>query len=248
MSEPLVEMIEVVKRYGKIRALEGVTLTVGRGEIVALVGDNGAGKSTLIKVLSGVDSPTAGEIHFDGSPVRFRSTADAIDAGIETIYQDSSLVEQLTIGRNLFLGREPRRRLGPIEVLDKKTMDSVSQQLLERVGITKELDPRTPVSSLSGGERQSIAIARAMYFDSELIILDEPTNNLGLEETRGVMDFVQETKRSGHSTIFITHNMHHVFEVADRIVVLRLGKKVGDLIASETTLEEVTALITGVQE
>jgi simple sugar transport system ATP-binding protein len=245
MSTPMVEMTNIVKRWGAVSALAGVDFKVNPGEVVALLGDNGAGKSTLIKILSGVERATSGSIKITGEEVQLHSTRDAIDRRIETIFQDSALVEQLSIGRNLFLGREPTRRVGPFKALDKKYMTSASGDLLKRVGISKNLDPKTPIAALSGGERQSIAIARAMFFKSDLIILDEPTNNLGLEETRGVLRFLRDIKAAGQASVLITHNLHHVFDVADRAVVLRRGQVVGDLPVSETNVDHLSDLITG---
>jgi simple sugar transport system ATP-binding protein len=245
MTTPMVEMTNIVKRWGGVSALNGVNFSVHPGEVVALLGDNGAGKSTLIKILSGAERPTSGTITFGGNEVQLMNQRDAINLGIETIYQDSALVEVLTIGRNLFLGREPKKRIGPFTFLDAKYMAESSGDLLKRVGISKHLDPRTPISALSGGERQSIAIARAMFFKSELIILDEPTNNLGLDETRGVLRFLHDLRGRGHASVLITHNLHHVFEVADRAVVLRRGRVVGNLAVSETSIEHLSALITG---
>jgi simple sugar transport system ATP-binding protein len=242
---PLAEMLGIEKRYGSVTALDGVDFAVGPAEVVGLLGDNGAGKSTLIKILSGAQRPSGGEIRFKGQPVRFRSTRDAIDAGIETIYQDSALVEQMSIGRNLFLGREPTRSLGPFRSMDRAAIDRTTRELLLRVGITKDLGSETPIGSLSGGERQAIAIARAMFFEADLIILDEPTNNLGVEEADGVMRFIREAKDAGHSSVLISHNIHHVFQVVDRIVVLRHGRKVGDMPRLGTTIQEVEELITG---
>lgn len=244
MAAPLVEMTGIEKHYGSVTALAGVDFTVGAAEIVGLLGDNGAGKSTLIKILAGAIRPSAGEIRFKGSAVRFRSTREAIDAGIETIYQDSALVEQMSIERNLFLGREPTRSLGPLRSIDRSYIASTTSELMNRVGITKKIDPDTPIVSLSGGERQAIAIARAMFFEADLIIMDEPTNNLGVEEADGVMRFIREAKEAGHSSILISHNIHHVFMVVDRVVVLRHGLKVGDVDRSQTSVQEVEELIT----
>jgi simple sugar transport system ATP-binding protein len=246
---PLVEMAGIGKSFGSVVALDGVDFSVGDAEIVALLGDNGAGKSTLIKMLAGVARPDRGVIRVRGEPVRFRTSRDAIAAGIETIFQGSALVDQLSVARNLFLGREPRRRvLGVLPRLDQAAMDDVSRVLLGRMGIHHDVDPRSPVGNLSGGERQSIAIARAMHFKADLIVLDEPTNNLGVEETARVLQFIQHTKAAGRSSIFITHNIFHVFQVVDRIVVLRRGRKVADLPASETSIEQVERLITGITE
>ena len=249
MAEELIRMENISKFYGRVQALERVTLKVYENEIVGLLGDNGAGKSTLIKVLSGAVPLTSGDIFIRGKKVNLRSTSDAIAHGIETIYQDSALVIQLSIARNLFLGREPVRGPRFLNRMDQPAMDKVAHDLLKRVGIEKNIPPSTPIGSLSGGERQAVAIARAMYFDSELIILDEPTNNLGVAETQGVLRFVRNARDSGHSCIFIAHNIHHVFQVVDRIVVMRRGQVVADDIdPKKTSVEEVERVITGMSE
>ena len=249
MAEDLIRMENIKKSYGRIQALEQVTLSVSKNEIVGLLGDNGAGKSTLIKILSGAVPPTSGDIYVRGKKVNIRSTTDAIANGIETIYQDSALVTQLSIARNLFLGREPIKGTRFFNRLDKEKMNQVAAELLKRVGITKNIPPSTPIGSLSGGERQAVAIARAMHFDSDLIILDEPTNNLGVAETQGVLRFVRSARDSGHSCIFIAHNIHHVFQVVDRIVVMRRGRVVADDINPKTSsVAEVERVITGMSE
>ena len=246
MAEELVRMANVSKSYGRVRALRNINLVVNTGEIVGLLGDNGAGKSTLIKVLSGAVPSTEGDIFVRGNKVQIKSTTDAIANGIETIYQDSALVSQLSIARNLFLGREPVKGPKFLNRLDTVAMDRVARDLLKQVGITKDIPSSTPISSLSGGERQAVAIARAMHFDSDLIILDEPTNNLGVAETQGVLRFVRNARDSGHSCIFIAHNIHHVFQVVDRIVVMRLGSIVADDIdPKKSSVEEVERVITG---
>jgi simple sugar transport system ATP-binding protein len=246
MAEELVRMVHISKSYGRIQALQDVNLTVRRAEIVGLLGDNGAGKSTLIKILSGAVPATSGDIYIGGAKIAMRGTTDAIAHGIETIYQDSALVTQLSIARNLFLGREPI--VGPrfLNRMDQAAMNEVTRNLLKQVGITKDISPTTPIGSLSGGERQAVAIARAMHFDSDLIILDEPTNNLGVAETQGVLRFVRNARDSGHSCIFIAHNIHHVFQVVDRIVVMRRGSVVADDIdPKQTSVEAVERVITG---
>jgi simple sugar transport system ATP-binding protein len=246
MADELVRMERINKFFGRVQALNDVTLSVHRNEIVGLLGDNGAGKSTLIKILSGALRADNGDIYIGGTKVEMRNTTDAIAHGIETIYQDSALVTQLSIARNLFLGREPVKGPRFLDRLDQDTMNEVARDLLKRVGISKEIPPTTPISALSGGERQAVAIARAMHFDSDLIILDEPTNNLGVEETKGVLRFVRGARDSGHSCIFIAHNIYHVFQVVDRIIVLRRGKKVADDIdPKHTTIEAVEGIITG---
>lgn len=249
MSEPLVRMEHINKFFGRVQALNDVSFTVNKNEIVGLLGDNGAGKSTLIKILSGALTASSGDIYIKGKKVDIRSTSDAIAQGIETIYQDSALVTQLSIARNLFLGREPLKGPRFFNRMDQEKMNEVARTLLKKVGISKNIPPTTPISSLSGGERQAVAIARAMHFESDLIILDEPTNNLGVEETRGVLTFVRNARASGHSCIFIAHNIHHVFQVVDRIVILRRGKNVADDIdPKKTTIDEVEKIITGMQD
>ena len=245
----LIRMENISKYYGRVQALEGVTLRVYENEIVGLLGDNGAGKSTLIKVLSGAVPATSGDIFIRGKKVNIRSTTDAIANGIETIYQDSALVTQLSIARNLFLGREPIKGPRFLNRLDHAAMAQVARELLQRVGISKNIPPETPIGFLSGGERQAVAIARAMHFDSDLIILDEPTNNLGVAETQGVLRFVRGARDSGHSCIFIAHNIHHVFQVVDRIVVMRRGKVVAENIdPKQSSIEEVEQIITGMSD
>jgi simple sugar transport system ATP-binding protein len=246
MADELVRMERINKYFGRVQALNDVTLSVRRNEIVGLLGDNGAGKSTLIKILSGALRADSGDIYIRGSKVEIRNTTDAIVQGIETIYQDSALVTQLSIARNLFLGREPVKGPRLLGRLDQNAMNDAARELLSQVGITKEIPPTTPISALSGGERQAVAIARAMHFESDLIILDEPTNNLGVQETQGVLHFVRNARDSGHSCIFIAHNIYHVFQVVDRIIVLRRGRKVADDIdPKQTTIEAVERIITG---
>jgi simple sugar transport system ATP-binding protein len=246
MAEQLIRMENIVKSYGRIRALKGVSFSMAHGEIVGLLGDNGAGKSTLVKVLSGAVPITSGQIFVNGEKAEINSTSDAIAYNIETIYQDSALVTELSISRNLFLGREPVKGPRFLGRLDEGLMNQVAGDLLKRVGISKIIPPTTPIGSLSGGERQAVAIARAMHFDSELIILDEPTNNLGVAETQGVLNFVRGARESGHSCIFIAHNIHHVFQVVDRIVVMRAGEIiVDDVDPKKSSIEEVERIITG---
>ena len=246
MTTDLIRMTNISKHYGRVQALTNVNFNVRTNEIVGLLGDNGAGKSTLIKVLSGAVPLSSGEIYVKGKKIEMRTTADAIANGIETIYQDSALVPQLSIARNLFLGREPVRGPRFLNKMDQITMNEVARDLLKKVGITKNIPPTTPIGSLSGGERQAVAIARAMHFDSDLIILDEPTNNLGVAETQGVLRFVRGARDSGHSCIFIAHNIHHLFQVVDRIVVMRRGAVVSeDIDPKKVSIAEVEDIITG---
>ena len=241
----LIRMDGITKYYGSVRALEDVTFVVNEREIVGLLGDNGAGKSTLIKVLSGAVPVTSGTIFIRGREVAIANTNDAIRHGIETIYQDSR-PRHPALDRPQPLPRPRADAAGLLGRLDQAMMNAVAAELLRRVGISKNIPPTTPIGSLSGGERQSVAIARAMHFDSDLIILDEPTNNLGVAETQGVLNFVRGARDTGHSCIFIAHNIHHVFQVVDRIVVMRRGRVVADDIDPKTTsVEAVEEIITG---
>jgi simple sugar transport system ATP-binding protein len=247
MMQEVLRLQNVQKSFGSVRALKNASLTLREGEIVALLGDNGAGKSTLIKAISGVFPVDRGDIYVRGQKVSIRSTRDAMDLGIETIHQDTSLAPDLSIARNLFLGREPvnLKWLGVFAPLDLAKLRDAASSLLKRVGISKKLDADALVSTLSGGERQSIAISRAMQFAAKVIILDEPTNNLGVEETHGVLRFVKEMRQAGHSVLLITHNIHHVFEVADRIIVMRRGEIVAEQTVADTDLLTVESIITG---
>ena len=236
------------KSFGSVKALKSASMTLREGEVVALLGDNGAGKSTLIKAISGVHPADGGTIYVRGQKASIRSARDAMDLGIETIHQDTSLAPDLSIARNLFLGREPVTMpfLGVFAPLDFGELRRSASALLRRVGISKALDADAMVNTLSGGERQSIAISRAMRFAAKVIILDEPTNNLGVEETHGVLRFVKEVRDAGHTVLFITHNIHHVFQVADRVIVMRRGEVVAERAVADTDLLTVESLIMGV--
>ncbi|RWC24454.1 MAG: sugar ABC transporter ATP-binding protein [Mesorhizobium sp.] len=222
MAERLIELRDISKSYGHVYALGGVNLSVDRGEVVGLIGDNGAGKSTLIKILSGVVKPTSGEILVRGKPVTGWSAARSRDAGIETVFQDRALAVQQTIVRNIFMGRELTGFMGFLRV--NKEIEEASR-LMREIGFTsKVFTPQSIVGQLSGGERQGVAIARAIYKQAELIVLDEPTTALSLTETAKVFHFVRQVRASGRSILFIGHNIHHVFDIADRFVVLDRGK------------------------
>ena len=244
---PVVYMENIVKRFGTLTALDGVDFTVGRQEIMALVGDNGAGKSTLIKVLTGVYLPTGGQITFEGQPVRVQSPREARALGIETCYQDLALVNQMSIMRNFFLGRELVRKIGPVHWLDVREMSAQTFSALRHVGIEIR-SPGEKVGKLSGGERQSIAIGRALHFGAKLLILDEPTSALSVAETRKVLTYILNAKERGLSVIFITHNVHHVYQVADAYTIIRQGKRVGTYARGELTPDDIADLITGERE
>jgi simple sugar transport system ATP-binding protein len=244
---PVVYMENIVKRFGTIIALDKVDFTIGKQQVMALLGDNGAGKSTLIKVLTGIHAPTAGQIYFEGEPVQINSPRDARDIGIETVHQDLALVNLMSITRNFFLGREMVRQIGPFNWLMRKEMNRLTVEALAEVGIEIR-SPTEKVGKLSGGERQSIAIGRAMHFGAKLLILDEPTSALSVAETRKVLTYITNAKERGLSVVFITHNVHQVYQVADAFTIIRHGRKVGIYDKDEVTENDVADLITGERE
>jgi len=244
---PVVGMENIVKRFGTVTALDGVDFIVNPREVVALVGDNGAGKSKLIKILTGVYPPTEGQIYFEGRPVHIPSPREARALGIETVYQDLALVNLMSITRNFFLGRELVSQLGLIHWLRLREMNAQTQSSLRDIGIEIR-SPTERVERLSGGERQSIAIGRALHFGAKLLILDEPTSALSVAETRKVLTYTLNAKERGLSVIFITHNIHHAFMVADRYTIIRHGKLVGNYAKGELTHDDVADLITGKRE
>jgi simple sugar transport system ATP-binding protein len=239
MAERLVELRNVTKSYGRVYSLGGVDLLVNKGEVVGLIGDNGAGKSTLIKILAGVIKPTTGDILVRGQLVTGWNAARSRDAGIETVYQDRALAVQQSIVRNIFMGRELAGWFGWLKV-GKEV--SEAERLMREIGFTsKVFTPRSIVGQLSGGERQGVAIARAIYKQADLIILDEPTTALSLTETAKVFHFVRQVRASGRSILFIGHNIHHVYDIADRFVVIDRGKVV--LEASRAEIPSAETLI-----
>jgi ABC-type sugar transport system ATPase subunit len=245
---PLLQAVNLTKKFGGLTAVDSVSLDINIGEAVGLVGDNGAGKSTLIKMISGVYAPDAGEILFDGRKVAFAGPREARDKGIETIYQDLALAENLDVGSNIFLGREIKRRYlgGLVKTLDRSKMRKESEQVLSR------LDIHIPslaqqIRNLSGGQRQAVAIARTIYWNAKMVIMDEPTAALGVAEQRKVLKTVRTLVDQGVPVIIISHNMQDVFAVADRIVVLRRGKKVGERIAAKTNPDEIVSLMVGAE-
>jgi len=235
-------MRDIHKSFGTVNALRGVDFHVGRQEIVGLLGDNGAGKSTLIKILTGVYTPTRGQIYFDGQPVEINSPHDAREIGIETVYQDLALVPLISIYRNFWLGQEIYKKVGPFQVLDKPKMSELTRDALAEIGIhIRSADE--PVGTMSGGERQSIAIGRAVYFGKKLLILDEPTSALSVKQTGEVLKYTRAAKERGMSVIFITHNIAHVHEVADRFTIIRAGRKVGDFSKEDVSEMEVAHMV-----
>ncbi|MDQ6435286.1 ATP-binding cassette domain-containing protein [Mesorhizobium sp. LHD-90] len=247
MSEqaPILSVRNVSKHFGGVQALNRVSLDVLPGEVVALAGDNGAGKSTVIKAISGVFGYEEGDILLDGKRVAFSTPEEARDNGIETIYQDLALADNLSIGANIFLGREPMTKLfGFLPILDRKKMAEAARETMHRLDFhVDRLD--APVAAFSGGQRQAVAIGRAMYWNARLVIMDEPTAALGVPEQRKVMSLIQSLKAAGKGVIFISHNLRDIFEVADRIVVFRRGENAGERIPTETTGDEIVRLMVG---
>jgi D-xylose transport system ATP-binding protein len=237
------EVSGVTKRYGAVQALDGVDLTVGAGEVVALVGDNGAGKSTLVKVVSGVITPDSGTLEFEGRPARIHRPHDAQALGISTVYQDLALCENLDVVSNLFLGAEERRW----SLLRGIRMERRARDLLTSLDV-RIRDIAAPVAALSGGQRQSVAITRALLGDPRLVILDEPTAALGVEQTAQVLELVKRLRDRGLAVLVISHNLADVRAVSDRIVVLRLGRNAGDFRTAETSQEAIVAAITGLED
>ena len=242
-SQPIVECSGLHKWYSGVHALKGINLKIAEGESIGLVGDNGAGKSTLIKILSGVHQPDEGDILIDGRKVAIRTPKQAMNLGIETIYQYNSMVPTMSIARNLFVGREPLRfSVGGFGIMDQKRMREESVQAIADV----ELHLRSPnamVGELSGGQRQGVAIARAMHFKSKILVLDEPTNHLSVKETNKVLRFIRGLRDQNVTGIFISHNIHHVFQSCDRIVAMARGEIVFDKPVGETSVEEVQELL-----
>jgi ABC-type sugar transport system ATPase subunit len=244
---PVLECVEVSKRFGGVHALNRVSFELGRGEVLALAGDNGAGKSTLIKIVSGVLRPDEGECRYKGEAVAFTGPRQARERGIETIYQDLALADNLDVGENVFLGREPRSRvLGLLPRIDRRAMREAAHEVLDTLDIDiPRRKLREPVRNLSGGQRQAVAISRAIYWKAELLIMDEPTAALGVPEQRKVRELIMRLKTQGVAVIFISHNLQDIFAVADRILVLRRGLKAGERLPAETTGDEIVKLMVG---
>jgi len=244
--EPVLEARGIVKRFGHVEALRGADFTVHRGEVVALIGDNGAGKSTLIKVLAGAQPQDEGEILVDGKETRFATPVDARRAGIETVYQDLAVADDLSVAANLYLGREIPRRgpLGRIGLLDKRSMRRGAAEALAELGVRI---PRvtTPIAMLSGGQRQCVAVARAVVWATNVVILDEPTAALGVVQTGRVLEVVDRARNAGMSVVLVSHNMPQVLQIADRVEVMRLGRRTARFRAGEATTDDLVAAMTG---
>ena len=222
-------------------------MTLQAGEVMCLLGDNGAGKSTLIKILSGVFAQDEGEFLLDGNVVRFSSPRDALRRGIATVYQDLAMIPLMSVSRNFFLGSEPRKRVGPFSWYDTATADALTREELRKMGISIR-DTSQPVGTLSGGERQSVAIARAVYFGARVLILDEPTAALGVKEAAVVLRYIAQARARGLGVIFITHNVHHAYPIGDRFTVLNRGRSYGTFTKDEVSEEEIVSMMAGGEE
>jgi simple sugar transport system ATP-binding protein len=246
MADALLEARGIVKSFGRVRALRGASFTVHPGEVVALIGDNGAGKSTLVKTLSGVLTPDDGEIRFEGRPVTIPDPHAARELGIETVYQDLALAPDLESSANLFLGREATRAglLGKLGFLDKREMRRKTQEAFTALGVGVQ-DATAAVATLSGGQRQGVAVARAVTWAGKVVFMDEPTAALGVVQTRNVLDLIKRVRDTGLAVVLISHNMPEVMEVSDRVEVLRLGERVARFTTAETSMEELVGAMTG---
>lgn len=247
MTEPIVKMIDIKKHFGPVIALNGVSFDVKPGECHCLLGDNGAGKSTFIKTMSGVHKPTSGQIMFEGKEMNFSSPRDSMEAGIATVYQDLAMIPLMSVVRNFWMGREPVKRFGPIKVIDFDKANSVTMSEMKKMGINLR-SPDQAVGTLSGGERQTVAIARAVYFGAKVLILDEPTSALGVRQTANVLATVDRVRKAGIGVVFITHNVRHALAVGDRFTVLNRGKTLGTAMKGDITPEELQDLMAGGQE
>ncbi|MCW2742602.1 MAG: Monosaccharide transporter ATP-binding protein family [Blastococcus sp.] len=243
-TPPLLELRDVGKDYGSVIALDGITTTVRAGEVTCVLGDNGAGKSTLIKILSGVHRPDRGEVLLDGQPLSFGAPREALDAGIATVYQDLAMIPLMAIWRNFFLGAEPTRGWGPFRRFDADRARETTRRALAEMGIDIR-DPDQPVGTLSGGERQSVAIARAVHFGARVLILDEPTSALGVKQAGVVLRYVAQARDRGVGVVLITHNPHHAYPVGDRFLVLNRGRSLGSFPKSDVSRDELTRLMAG---
>ncbi len=245
MSQPLMELQDVSKVFGSTRALSAISMSVRAGEILCLLGDNGAGKSTLIKVLSGFHPPSDGTVYFEGRPVRFSGPREARHMGIATVHQDIGTVPLMSVGRNFFLGAEPKTGVWPLRRIDTQHANRIALDQLRKFGITRVDDGNQLVGTMSGGERQALAISRAMYFGAKVLILDEPTSALGVKEASFVLKLMRQARADGVGIVFITHNARHAMAVGDRFCVLIQGEVAASFSRGERSREEVLNLMAG---
>ncbi len=243
MSESLLRVEGITKKYGPNTVLNDVSFEIGKNEVVGLLGDNGAGKSTLVKIMSGVVDATSGSYFWDGKKIDNVNREETERLGVETIFQDSALVPQMTITRNIFMGREITNRFGLMKI---KQMDDIAAEVLDSVVAIEGIkSPKQLVASLSGGQAQAVAIARAVHFKSSLLILDEPTSALAVRATEALLDYLRQLKTEAVSSVLVTHNLHHAYQVCDRHIVMNHGRKILDVRREDTTVEELTAAVVG---
>ena len=247
MSEPIIEMQDIHKHFGPVIALGGVSFDVRAGEVHCLLGDNGAGKSTFIKTMSGVHKPTSGTILFGAQEMSFNSPRDAMEAGIATVYQDLAMIPLMSVTRNFWMGNEPIRKVGPLRFMDFRKANQITMEEMRKMGINLR-SPEQAVGTLSGGERQTVAIARAVYFGAKVLILDEPTSALGVRQTSNVLATMDRVRKAGIGVVFITHNVRHAMAVGDRFTVLNRGKTLGTAARGDITPEELQDMMAGGQE
>ncbi|WP_299736716.1 ATP-binding cassette domain-containing protein [uncultured Roseobacter sp.] len=247
MADPIIQMKDIEKHFGSVIALAGVSVDVFAGECHCLLGDNGAGKSTFIKTMSGVHKPTAGEIIFEGKPLDFADPRDAMAAGIATVHQHLSMIPLMSVSRNFFMGNEPVKKIGPIDFFDHDYANRVTMEEMRKMGINLR-GPDQAVGTLSGGERQTVAIARAVHFGAKVLILDEPTSALGVRQTANVLATIDKVRKQGIAVVFITHNVRHAMAVGDRFTVLNRGQTLGTAERGEITPEELQDMMAGGQE
>ncbi|MBD1558240.1 sugar ABC transporter ATP-binding protein [Vibrio sp. S9_S30] len=247
MNRYILELKNVSRYFGSVIALKDIDMKVKMGEVHCLLGDNGAGKSTLIKTLAGVHKPSEGEFLMNGSPVLFDSPRDALDAGIATVYQDLALVPLMSVTRNFFMGRELTKKWGPFDIFDIKRANEIAREGLADMGIDVR-DPEHPIGTMSGGERQCLAIARAIHFGAKVLILDEPTAALGVKQSANVLKVVARARGKGLAVILITHNVHHAYPVADRFTLLNRGKSLGSWKKDDVSREEILEMMSGGEE
>jgi simple sugar transport system ATP-binding protein len=247
ITQPIVDVRDVSLSFGNVKALQNVSLTLAPGEITAIVGDNGAGKSTLVRCISGIHRPQSGSIEFDGQETHFRNPEEAREKGIETVHQNLALVDDLTVWQNLFLNREITRGIGPIRFLDRKAMRDEADRMVSTLAVNVPA-VKSKVRRLSGGQRQAVSICRAAGFSSKLVIMDEPTAALGVQETAKVEELILKLRDDGHPVLLISHNFSQVMRLSDQVWVMRAGRCVAGRRTNETTGDEIVALITGSRE
>lgn len=247
MSEFILELKKVSRFFGSVIALKDIDMQVKLGEVHCLLGDNGAGKSTLIKTLAGVHKPSEGEFLMNGQTTAFNSPKNALDAGIATVYQDLALVNLMSVTRNFFMGRELTKKFGPFNIFDTQRANEIARAGLAEMGIDVR-DPEHPIGTMSGGERQCLAIARAIHFGAKVLILDEPTAALGVKQSANVLKVIARARARGLAVILITHNVHHAYPIADRFTLLNRGKSLGSWLKTDVTREEILEMMAGGQE